>query len=197
MVATPKKQGGLTTTAYWSIFAFVVVYSVLGGYYAGLQPINQWRYFSWHPFLMTVGMVGFTSIGAITKKMGGYTNTKSHAILSWGSILVSGTGLYCIYTNKERNGYPHLRSYHALIGLALMGSCIGLGLVGSIVLHPDFGIDKTNKTIRMGHKLGARLTLLMAWMTAVLGFYQLSPKNELGIALYTLPLLCLVPLVLV
>lgn len=46
------------------------------GYTAGIQPSGEWRYFSWHPFLMTTGMVGLSGIGAVTKKMGGYTNTK-------------------------------------------------------------------------------------------------------------------------
>ena len=32
--------------------------------------------FSWHPFLMTAGMVSFMGIGAMTKKLGGYDNTK-------------------------------------------------------------------------------------------------------------------------
>ena len=46
------------------------------GYMAGIQPIGEWRFFSWHPFLMTAGMVGMAGIGAVTKKMGGYDNTK-------------------------------------------------------------------------------------------------------------------------
>lgn len=43
---------------------------------AGIQPTGKWRFFSWHPLLMTIGMVGLMGIGAITKKLGGYTNTK-------------------------------------------------------------------------------------------------------------------------
>jgi hypothetical protein len=52
------------------------VFSLAGGYMAGIQPIGEWRLFSWHPFLMTCGMVGTAGIGAITKKLGGYSNTK-------------------------------------------------------------------------------------------------------------------------
>jgi hypothetical protein len=54
----------------------LVVFSLLAGYNAGIQPTGVWRFFSWHPFLMTCGMVGLAGIGAITKKLGGYTNTK-------------------------------------------------------------------------------------------------------------------------
>jgi hypothetical protein len=61
---------------YELLVAAFAIFAVAGGYIAGIQPINQWRFFSWHPFLMTTGMVGLAGIGAITKKLGGYTNTK-------------------------------------------------------------------------------------------------------------------------
>ena len=58
-----------------SLAAFAV-YSVVAGYYAGSRPNGEWRYFSWHPLLMTLGMVGCAGVASVTKKMGGYTNTK-------------------------------------------------------------------------------------------------------------------------
>jgi hypothetical protein len=60
--------------------------------------------------------------------------------------------MYAIYLNKENNGVQHFKSSHGKAGLALLLSCLGLGLVGGIVLHPDFGIDKTNKNIRYVEK---------------------------------------------
>ena len=54
----------------------LVLFSVAMGYMAGIQPVGEWRFFSWHPFLMTLGMVGFMGVGAVTKKLGGYDNTK-------------------------------------------------------------------------------------------------------------------------
>lgn len=69
-----------------SLFA----YSVGGGYMAGIQPNGVgWRAFSWHPMLMTTGMVGMIGAGAVTKKLGGYTNTKLHAIFSWLGMFMS------------------------------------------------------------------------------------------------------------
>ena len=38
------------------------------GYYAGIQPIMKWRFFSWHPFLLTLGMIAIPGIGAVMKK---------------------------------------------------------------------------------------------------------------------------------
>ena len=61
---------------YAVLVASLLVVSLGNGYMAGTQPAGEWRFFSWHPFLMTLGRVGFAGIGAVTKKMGGYTNTK-------------------------------------------------------------------------------------------------------------------------
>jgi hypothetical protein len=61
---------------YWAVVTALAVFSIGMGYTAGIQPVSQWRFFSWHPFLMTCGMVGLAGIGAVTKKLGGYENTK-------------------------------------------------------------------------------------------------------------------------
>jgi hypothetical protein len=61
---------------YFVLCACLIFYSIMAGYMAGIQPTKQFRYFSYHPLLMTCGMIGSMSIGAITKKIGGYMNTK-------------------------------------------------------------------------------------------------------------------------
>lgn len=61
---------------YFALCMCLILYSIIAGYIAGIQPTNQFRYFSYHPLLMTCGMIGSMSIGAITKKIGGYMNTK-------------------------------------------------------------------------------------------------------------------------
>lgn len=44
---------------------------------AAIQPTGAgWRDFSWHPFLMTSAFVGMFGAATVTKKRGGYTNTK-------------------------------------------------------------------------------------------------------------------------
>lgn len=68
---------------YYVLCICLILYSILAGYMAGIQPTRQFRYFSYHPLLMTCGMIGSMSIGAITKKIGGYMNTKvsfSHCV---------------------------------------------------------------------------------------------------------------------
>jgi hypothetical protein len=69
----PTKITPLRATVISLLF---VVFALVMGHKAGIQPMNEWRYFSWHPFFMTCGMIGFTGIGAVTKKVGGYQATK-------------------------------------------------------------------------------------------------------------------------
>jgi Eukaryotic cytochrome b561 len=208
---------------YELLVAAFAIFALAGGYIAGIQPINQWRFFSWHPFLMTTGMVGLAGIGAITKKLGGYTNTKVqtnllaktelhtyhllsphlsfvvfqlHAIIGWLAIFTSAGGIYCIYRNKEINGYHHLKSTHSWCGVGVAISFVSMGLAGSIFLHPDFGIDKTNTLIRTAHKWASRATIALAWITALAGLLQLGAKPWV-LVLYALPLLALAPLSLI
>jgi len=103
--------------------------------------------------------------------------------------------MYVIYRNKENNGFYHLRSTHSQVGAFLGLAMIGLGAVGGVVLHPDFGVDKGNKTIRLAHKLSSRIVLFLAWVTAVVGLYSLT-KGKTTLALYAMPLLALAPFTL-
>ena len=73
MLYQPQKPSDMQ---YWTLVVILVAFSLVGGYTAGIQPAGEWRFFSWHPFLMTSGMVALAGVGAVTKKMGGYANTK-------------------------------------------------------------------------------------------------------------------------
>lgn len=83
-----------------------------------------------------------------------------------------------------------------MVGLGVVISSVSLGLAGSIFLHPDFGVDKQNKTIRFAHKTASRLVLMLAWVTAFLGLFGIAPEKPLLLAAYGLPLVALVPFVL-
>ena len=58
------------------LVVILVAYGLAAGSYAGLQPTGTWRFFSWHPLLMTLGMITIPGGAAGLKKLGGYTNTK-------------------------------------------------------------------------------------------------------------------------
>ena len=117
-------------------------------------------------------------------------------MLGWAGIFLSLAGCYCIYRNKEMNGFGHLKSNHAWCGLGVMINCIGVGMAGGIFLHPDFGMYKNNKTLRAVHMWAVRITLIAAWMTAVLGLNQLIPTDNNMLAAYAFPLVLFVPFTL-
>jgi hypothetical protein len=119
-----------------------------------------------------------------------------HGMMGSGSLVLSCAGVYCIYLNKERNGFGHLKSNHSIAGVGVLCSCIALGMAGGVFLHPDFGVDKTNKTIRLGHKMASRIVLMLAWFTAFSGLQQMMPGKELMLLPFGIPLLILVPFVL-
>jgi hypothetical protein len=173
---------------YNALVVAFLLYSVIVGYYAATRPSGIFQTpFSWHPLLMTCGMIGCMGIAALTKKMGGYTNTKNHGLLANLGIFLSLGGLYAIYSNKTLHERPHFTSYHGQAGLGVLVCSFGAGMVGGVLLHPDFGLDKTNGTIRLAHKTFARIVLGCAWMTAFMGLYTLT-QNPMELALFGVPL---------
>jgi hypothetical protein len=126
-----------------------LLYTAVVGYTVSIQPAGAgWRYFSWHPFLMITGFVAMMGLSAITKKLGGYKNTKTHGILASLGVICACGGLYVIYQHKEMMGKEHLTSTHSIFGIITVASAFMPMLAGAIFLHPDFGIDKTNKLYR-------------------------------------------------
>jgi Eukaryotic cytochrome b561 len=88
-----------------------------------------------------------------------------------------------------------LKTPHAWCGVGVIIGCVALGLAGGIFLHPDFGVDKTNQLIRKIHKTASRTVILFAWITALGGLLQLT-SDVTTLAMYSLPLLALVPFTL-
>ena len=71
-----QPQNTPTETTYQALVISFALFAIIGGTYAGMQPISMWRFFSWHPLLMTFGMIALPGMGALTKKRLGYSNTK-------------------------------------------------------------------------------------------------------------------------
>lgn len=70
---------------------------------------------SYHILMLSynIGMVGMMGSAAITKKRGGYTNTKLHGIMTMTGMLLAGGGFYVIYQNKESMGKNHFTTLHS------------------------------------------------------------------------------------
>jgi len=135
-------------------------------------------------------------IAAITKKLGGYTNTKLHGMIASLGFFLSLGGLYAIYHNKNLYERPHFTSVHGKIGIAVVVGMVGPLLAGAVVLHPDFGIDKTNQTIRKIHKVFSRILMAVAWGNSLYGLYGMRSEHPMELIAYGLPLAILMPLTL-
>ena len=79
-------------------------------YFKNWSPLSNGKYYH---SLKSPGMVGMMGAGALTKKRGGYTNTKLHGIMAWVGMILAGCGLYVIYQNKENMGKQHFTTLHA------------------------------------------------------------------------------------
>ncbi len=74
---------------YRSHVGLTIVFALMAGYKSAVQPEGAgWRFFSYHPFLMVFGFVGMMGASALTKKLGGYANTKLHGILASSGLLM-------------------------------------------------------------------------------------------------------------
>jgi len=144
---------------------------------------------------MTLGFVGMMGNAAIIKKLGGYSNTKMHGNLSMAGLFTALAGLYVIYQNKNNIGKDHFTSNHSIAGLTTLIGCAMIGIAGGTLLHPDFGVAKTNKTLRKMHKLGGRCMVALGWFTCYSGLSQLTSSGWV-IGFYMLPLFLTLPFTL-
>ncbi|KAL3792930.1 hypothetical protein ACHAW5_006837 [Stephanodiscus triporus] len=191
------KMAPMSDGKYAILLVLISAHSLLGGYFAATRPEGAgWRAFSWHPMLMMCGMFGMMGAAAITKKRGGYTNTKLHGMMAWGGMMLAGGGLYAIYGHKNAMGKAHFTTLHSWAGLAAFGGCICAGMAGGVFLHPDFGIDKQNKLIRTVHKYLSRALLMLAWMATLSGLKTLVGDDIKTLILFAAPLVVVAPFTL-
>lgn len=141
---------------------------VLGGL-GGLLPLgSEWRLFSYHPSMMGTGTACFV-VAALIKKLGGLENTRMHGILSFIGVVCWGMGFAVIYYCKVEGGKEHYTTDHSWYGLFTLASSLGLLLVGSLAIHPDYGMMKKSKEIRFVHKMFGRVCVLAALGTMYTG----------------------------
>jgi hypothetical protein len=161
--ATTKHQGTFNL-----LVGPLVAYSLLGGLYAAMLH-GKWIWFSWHPISMMISFFALAGNAALIKKIGGYDNTKKHGTMMFMSVILGLFGWYVIYSNKEMMGKKHVVSLHGKLGVITMLAYLAFGVVGTIFLNPDFGISKTNQTIRFAHKWGGRVFTALGWYVCVTG----------------------------
>jgi len=179
------------------LVAAFIAFSTILGYLAATLPTGAgWRFFSWHPFLMTTGFIGMMGSSAIIKKRGGYANTKLHGILSSTGLMMAFGGLYVIYKHKENMGKDHITTIHGLAGIITIAAAVLPAMAGVVFLHPDFGIDKTNQTYRFAHKWLGRIVMTSAWITVFFGLMKLTSDIKI-LAAFAVPLVVLASMTLI
>mmetsp|Transcript_17039 Transcript_17039/g.39031 ORF Transcript_17039/g.39031 Transcript_17039/m.39031 type:complete len:205 (+) Transcript_17039:115-729(+) len=187
----------IESSKYVILVGLLSVHALGGGYYAATQPAGAgWRYFSWHPFLMMIGMVGLMGTAALTKKKGGYSNTKLHGIMASAGLLLASGGFYVIYQNKINMGKDHFTTLHGKAGLTAFAGLSLPAVAGAVFLHPDFGIDKSNKLYRKVHKVVSRVLLLLAWGATISGFKTLIGDDYVTLAIFAAPVVIAAPFTL-
>eukprot|EP01065_Artemidia_motanka_P029243 TRINITY_DN35392_c0_g1_i1.p2 TRINITY_DN35392_c0_g1~~TRINITY_DN35392_c0_g1_i1.p2 ORF type:complete len:200 (+),score=53.65 TRINITY_DN35392_c0_g1_i1:56-601(+) len=149
--------------------------AVVGGY-----PLvtSDWKWFHYHPLLMMVGFVGLAGWGTLSKKLGGRQNTINHGYAMCGATVSGFLGWYVIYTNKEMAGKPHMVTAHAKVGMAALVGYTVASIAGYLGLHPDVGMMKTNKVVRMVHKNSGRALTAASWVACWLGFATVQKSFE-------------------
>lgn len=70
------------------------------------------------------------------------------------------------------------------------------GIAGGVFLHPDFGIDKQNGTIRTAHKYMSRVLLLVAWVATLSGLKTLIGDDMMSLIVFAGPLVVAAPFTL-
>ena len=164
------------------------VFAVLAAFYSSYVVMGyNWVWFSWHPSSMLVSYVAMAGNAFLIKKIGGYDNTKKHGVLMVVATVVASFAFYVILSNKNSQKKAHFTTLHGKLGLAVVLSYLGLGLVGAVGLNPDWGYFKLNKQVRAIHKYSGRVITLMAWACCVLG-YQTMDKDVLHQAVFAIPL---------
>jgi hypothetical protein len=144
-------------------------------------------WYSWHPFFMVLAFVPLSINAILLKKIGGYENTKAHGTLMLLSTLAAGFAFYVIYSNKNMNKKPHFKSPHGQSGLVILVLYGSLALVGMVGLNPDFGVFRTNKTVRFVHKWLGKMVSVLTWIVMIWQFITFSPNTIAKVCL-TLPL---------
>lgn len=146
-----EKEG--TTNDLWignssgSLKVLLLIFSIVSSAYI-VYLKGEWVWFSWHPTAMIFAFIFLAGFSILTKKAGGYKNTKIHGIVMGVATIVGCFGWYVIYSNKETLGKPHLVTLHAKIGVVVLVAYIIIACFSFPLLNPDWGFLRTNKIIR-------------------------------------------------
>ncbi|XP_071810193.1 transmembrane reductase CYB561D2-like [Asterias amurensis] len=134
--------------------------------------------FSWHPvlmsiafaFLMTEAILFFSPDSNLVPKAVRKTKVTYHWITNTTAVLCAIAGLVIIVLNKEMNGYPHLKSWHGILGVSTVAYACIQACAGTTLLYPAL----TSKMFKLAdlklyHATSGLVLFTLACVTLVFG----------------------------
>jgi hypothetical protein len=156
-----------------------IVYNQL---YTVIDPKSRvWMIY--HPFLMTMGVIGLPLAAVLQQRLFGYRSNKihMHAMLISASLVVMGA--YVIITHKIDRKESHFSTAHSIVALVWLSMFLPQGALGLIGLDPDNRMGWFSPTrgaanvkrfiyLRRFHTLAGRLILCLGYVVALLGWLK-------------------------
>ena len=144
--------------------------------------------FSWHPFLMTIGYVGFLfqAILVFSRESSLFSNLKHkqkitlHWICNTLGLISILVGYAAIYYNKEEHDRPHLTSWHAYVGIAtIIYTCIQFFAGHNLTLLNFIAKKFVNyQSLALYHATSGTFLYVLACLSISLGIYSNWFSNE-------------------
>ncbi|RNA36289.1 cytochrome b561 domain-containing 2 [Brachionus plicatilis] len=135
--------------------------------------------FSWHPFLMTIGYVGFLfqAILVFSKESSLFSGVKHknkvtlHWILNALGVFSILVAYAAIYYHKEEIERPHFKSWHGTIGIFTIGYTVIQFIAGHNLTIFNFFIRKFVKyqSLCMYHATSGTFLYVLACVSISLG----------------------------
>ncbi|CAJ1458745.1 unnamed protein product [Effrenium voratum] len=89
-------------------------------------------------------------------------------------------------------GLPRIGASHIFQGLVVMVFTVIMAVAGKIALDPSMGMLRTAKEVRKMHRYSGRIMLVAAWVCSIMGWYTFQKMAILPVAIFALPLLAFV-----
>lgn len=119
-----------------------------------------------HALSMLTGFVLLFYAARISSKKKTNLWLKKHRITAISGVLSVITGLLIMVLFKESQGYPHLKSPHAIGGLVTVIAVLTTPILGYL-------ITKGKQNVKKFHTLLAKITLILVAITIIFGFIRL------------------------
>lgn len=137
--------------------------------------------FSWHPTLMSLGMMFFMFEGimlfnqqsSLVPKLNHLTKGTIHGFFMFSGTLCAALGFTAIYVNKEQNNKLHFQTWHAWAGVATL-VYITVQTVAGIFLkyHNIFKIPIKLKDMKLYHATSGLLAFTLVSITVYLALFS-------------------------